>query len=76
VTTPSAEYNALFPSLPAGAFRHPDHRFEWTRAQFEAWATGVGEAHGYGAAFSGIGALDETLGAPTQMAIFIKGSAA
>ena len=32
VTTPNAEYNALFPNLAAGAFRHPDHRFEWTRA--------------------------------------------
>jgi 3' terminal RNA ribose 2'-O-methyltransferase Hen1 len=38
VTTPNAEYNALFPNLAAGAFRHPDHRFEWTRSEFQAWA--------------------------------------
>ncbi len=76
VTTPNADYNALFPNLASGAFRHPDHRFEWTRAQFEGWAVGVAEAHGYGVAFSGIGAVDETLGAPTQMAVFTKGSAA
>ena len=76
VTTPNADYNALFPNLAAGTFRHPDHRFEWTRAQFEGWAVGVAEAHGYGVEFSGIGAIDETLGAPTQMAVFTKGSAA
>jgi 3' terminal RNA ribose 2'-O-methyltransferase Hen1 len=76
VTTPNADYNALFPNLAPGAFRHPDHRFEWSRAQFEAWAGGVASAHGYGVVFSGIGAVDETLGAPTQMATFTKGGAA
>jgi 3' terminal RNA ribose 2'-O-methyltransferase Hen1 len=70
VTTPNAEYNALFANLAAGAFRHPDHRFEWTRAQFEGWAGGVAEAHGYGVTFSAIGGVDEALGAPTQMAVF------
>ena len=34
VTTPNSEDNVRFPSLPAGRFRHPDHRFEWTRAEF------------------------------------------
>ena len=75
VTTPNADYNALFPNLAAGAFRHPDHRFEWTRAQFEGWANGVAEAHGYSVTFSGIGAHDEALGAPTQMAVFTTASA-
>ncbi len=75
VTTPNAEYNALFPNLASGAFRHPDHRFEWTRAQFEGWAGGLAEAHGYSVAFGGIGSADETLGAPTQMAVFIRGGA-
>lgn len=74
VTTPNAEYNALFPALPAGAMRHPDHRFEWTRAQFRAWAEGVAAGHGYAVAFSDIGKLDETHGAPTQMAVFSEGS--
>ena len=76
VSTPNAEYNALFPNLAAGAFRHPDHRFEWTRAQFEGWARGVAQTHGYEVAFSGIGAIDDAFGAPTQMAVFTKGSAA
>ena len=47
VTTPNAEYNALFPTLPAGAFRHPDHRFEWTRNEFRDWVTAIGQRYEY-----------------------------
>jgi 3' terminal RNA ribose 2'-O-methyltransferase Hen1 len=72
VTTPNMEYNALFPNLATGAFRHPDHRFEWTRAQFEAWAGTVGSTYGYRSAFTGIGRPDDALGAPTQMAVFTR----
>lgn len=70
VTTPNSEYNAKFPSLPAGRFRHPDHRFEWTRAQFEDWAQQQAHRFGYAVRFEGIGDTDTTLGSPTQMAIF------
>jgi len=28
ITTPNVEYNVRFETLPAGAFRHADHRFE------------------------------------------------
>jgi hypothetical protein len=73
VTTPNAEYNALFPNLAAGAFRHPDHRFEWTRAEFHAWADRAAAAWGYGVEYADIGAVDEALGAPTQMALFKVG---
>jgi 3' terminal RNA ribose 2'-O-methyltransferase Hen1 len=72
VTTPNAEYNALFPNLAPGAFRHPDHRFECTRSEFEAWAHRVGSTYGYQATFSGVGNKDEALGAPTQMAVFTR----
>ncbi len=41
LTTPNAEYNAVFETLPTGQLRHSDHRFEWTRAQFELWANTV-----------------------------------
>jgi len=34
VTTPNREYNLKWETLPAGKFRHRDHRFEWTRAEF------------------------------------------
>ena len=60
VTTPNSEYNALYPSLAAGRFRHPDHRFEWTRAEFAAWADGVCERNGYSVEFRTIGDVDAT----------------
>jgi 3' terminal RNA ribose 2'-O-methyltransferase Hen1 len=70
VTTPNAEYNALFPSLPAGQFRHRDHRFEWTRTQFTSWADSVCIRFGYTVRFQPVGPEDDQLGAPTQMAVF------
>lgn len=70
LTTPNAEYNARFPDLPPGRFRHSDHRFEWTRAEFKAWADGVCARNGYSVAITPIGELDPQLGAPTQMAVF------
>jgi len=72
VTTPNAEYNALFPNLPAGALRHPDHRFEWSRAEFAGWARDIETQYGYSAAFHDIGTYDPTHGAPTQMAVFTR----
>jgi 3' terminal RNA ribose 2'-O-methyltransferase Hen1 len=70
VTTPNAEYNSKFETLPAGQFRHPDHRFEWTRTEFESWAARISTRFGYGVRFDGIGDADVALGAPTQMATF------
>ncbi|MEX1365344.1 MAG: 3' terminal RNA ribose 2'-O-methyltransferase Hen1 [Nannocystaceae bacterium] len=70
VTTPNVEYNVRFESLPAGKMRHRDHRFEWTRQEFEAWARGVAERHGYEVEFEPIGPVDPEVGAPTQMGVF------
>ncbi|HEY3182943.1 MAG TPA: 3' terminal RNA ribose 2'-O-methyltransferase Hen1 [Gaiellaceae bacterium] len=70
VTTPNREYNAKFEGLPAGELRHRDHRFEWTRAELEAWAGAVAGAHGYGVRFVPVGPEDAELGPPTQMAVF------
>lgn len=72
LTTPNAEFNAHFPALAAGRFRHPDHRFEWTREQFRAWCGGVGERFGYGVRFAGVGEEHAQDGAPTQMAVFTR----
>src|SRR5262245_22508289 len=72
VTTPNAECNARFESLPAGKMRHRDHRFEWTRAEFEGWARGAAERHGYAVRFVPIGEVDAALGAPTQMGVFAR----
>jgi 3' terminal RNA ribose 2'-O-methyltransferase Hen1 len=70
MTTPNREYNVTFETMPAGSFRHKDHRFEWTRAEFQAWSNRVASQHGYGVSFLPIGEENATLGAPTQMAIF------
>ena len=72
LTTPNAEYNTLFETLPAGEFRHGDHRFEWKRAEFEGWANGVAERFGYGVRFEPVGPVDAERGAPTQMAVFTQ----
>ena len=72
LTTPNAEYNTSWPSLPAGRFRHRDHRFEWTRSEFRTWAEGVAERLGYAARFVPVGPEDPEVGAPTQMGIFSR----
>lgn len=70
ITTPNAEHNIRFERLAAGRFRHPDHRFEWTRAEFRSWATAVGDRHGYTVEFRPIGDDDPEVGPPTQLALF------
>jgi 3' terminal RNA ribose 2'-O-methyltransferase Hen1 len=72
VTTPNAEYNSIWETLPAGEFRHPDHRFEWTRAEFAAWAGDVAERYGYSVRFLPVGPEDPDVGPPTQMAVFSR----
>jgi 3' terminal RNA ribose 2'-O-methyltransferase Hen1 len=72
VTTPNAEHNVRYDSLPAGTMRHRDHRFEWTRAQFRAWADHVRAEFGYPARFLGVGVDDPEVGPPTQLAVFTR----
>jgi len=69
-TTPNAEYNVKFSTLPAGKLRHKDHRFEWTREEFQSWANGVAGRFGYTVRFLPIGPEDPILGAPSQMGVF------
>ncbi|HLL88643.1 MAG TPA: methyltransferase, partial [Tepidisphaeraceae bacterium] len=73
VTTPNVEYNVRFDTLPAGQFRHRDHRFEWTRQQFRSWATRVAERFGYAARFLPVGPEDPEVGPATQMGVFRLG---
>lgn len=72
MTTPNREYNVLFETMKENQLRHPDHRFEWTRAEFESWARAVADEHGYEVSFGPVGPVDETHGAPSQMAVFTK----
>ncbi|MFB7597122.1 3' terminal RNA ribose 2'-O-methyltransferase Hen1 [Streptomyces sp. NPDC056160] len=74
VTTPNVEYNVRWETLPAGHVRHGDHRFEWTREQFRAWADAVAGRHGYTVEFQPVGPDDPEVGPPTQMAVFTRTS--
>lgn len=75
ITTPNREYNVMWETLAAGDLRHRDHRFEWTRAEFRAWAQQVAERWSYTCDFQGIGEPAVTpaghdVGTPTQMGVF------
>ncbi|MEY9910774.1 SAM-dependent methyltransferase [Catenulispora sp. MAP12-49] len=70
VTTPNIEYNARYETLEAGRFRHSDHRFEWTRAEFRAWAERVAASYEYDVRFKPVGEIDPELGPSTQLALF------
>ncbi len=72
LTTPNAEYNVRFPTLTAGTFRHADHRFEWSRAEFQTWAERVATAHSYQVAVATVGPVDPEVGAPSQLALFSR----
>ena len=72
ITTPNAEFNSLFPALEKGHFRHPDHRFEWTRKEFQTWAKRVGKQFGYRVEFKGIGFESPEVGTPSQMGVFVR----
>lgn len=70
VTTPNREYNAVWPSLPAGKLRHGDHRFEWDRAEFQHWSERIGDQFGYAVRRLPVGPLHPDLGPPSQLAVF------
>ncbi|KRC66380.1 3' terminal RNA ribose 2'-O-methyltransferase Hen1 [Aeromicrobium sp. Root236] len=72
VTTPNAEHNVRYEALAAGAMRHPDHRFEWTRSEFASWAAAAGEAYGYTVEHRPVGPVDDEVGPATQLALFTR----
>src|SRR5205823_7565258 len=64
LTTPNREYNATWETLPAGQFRHPDHRFEWTRQEFQGWAEAVAGRFGNAVRFLPVGPEHPEFGPP------------
>ena len=70
VTTPNVEYNAVYFPDEEGKLRHRDHRFEWTRQEFQQWAGAIAGRRQYSVEFQGIGETHEKHGEPTQMAVF------
>ena len=73
MTTPNAEYNVRFETLPVGGMRHQDHRFEWTRDEFKGWANKIADRFGFDVRFLPVGPEDADVGAPTQMGVFARG---
>ncbi|MGY6644889.1 MAG: methyltransferase [Salinarimonas sp.] len=71
VTTPNAEMNPLLGVKP-GRMRHSDHRFEWDRARFRAWAEGVAARHGYALDLADIAGAHPRFGGASQMAVFAR----
>ncbi|XP_062189577.1 small RNA 2'-O-methyltransferase [Phragmites australis] len=84
VSTPNYEYNPILqrsamhkedePEENTGPckFRNHDHKFEWTRAQFQCWATELAVKHNYGVEFCGVGGSGEEPGYASQIAVFRK----
>lgn len=87
VSTPNFEYNVVLqksnPStqdeedsdeitlLQSCKFRNHDHKFEWTREQFEQWASDLAARHNYSVEFSGVGgSADVEPGFASQIAVF------
>ena len=74
LTTPNSEYNVMYQSMKENTMRHTDHRFEWSRSEFEKWATDVAKHNNYKVNFLPVGEEDSKVGAPSQMAIFRYGN--
>uniref|UniRef100_A0A665VB25 Small RNA 2'-O-methyltransferase n=1 Tax=Echeneis naucrates TaxID=173247 RepID=A0A665VB25_ECHNA len=72
ISTPNSEFNPLFPGL--AGFRHSDHKFEWSRAEFRTWALEVCQDFGYEVEFTGVGqapsGLQERVGFCSQIGVF------
>lgn len=78
ITTPNVEFNSLFTFEKGRIFRHDDHKFEWTREQFQCWCDNIClRFPDYIVQFYGIGppplpSQIETHGYCSQMALFIR----
>ncbi|XP_067997063.1 small RNA 2'-O-methyltransferase isoform X1 [Melanerpes formicivorus] len=73
ISTPNIEFNMLFPGVTL--FRHPDHKFEWNRAQFQSWALETARCYDYSVEFTGVGHAPrgmENVGFCTQIGVFFR----
>ncbi|XP_053106337.1 small RNA 2'-O-methyltransferase isoform X3 [Hemicordylus capensis] len=71
ISTPNSEFNPL---LSVTLFRHPDHKFEWNRAQFQNWALDTAAHYGYRVEFTGLGVPPpgKDVGFCTQIGVFVR----
>uniref|UniRef100_A0A8C8YR70 Small RNA 2'-O-methyltransferase n=1 Tax=Prolemur simus TaxID=1328070 RepID=A0A8C8YR70_PROSS len=72
ISTPNSEFNPLF---EVKTVRNSDHKFEWSRKEFQSWALGVAKTYNYSVEFTGVGeppAGSESVGFCTQIGLFRK----
>ncbi|KFQ15351.1 Small RNA 2'-O-methyltransferase, partial [Leptosomus discolor] len=73
ISTPNSEFNPLLPGVTL--FRHPDHKFEWNRVQFQSWALETARRYDYSVEFTGVGCPPrgmENVGFCTQIGVFVR----
>ncbi|XP_062550163.1 uncharacterized protein LOC134214901 [Armigeres subalbatus] len=76
-STPNSEYNVMFDGLLDNGFRHDDHKFEWTRAQFTEWCDDIIRRYpDYMVKYFGIGPPPkdhpDDIGYVSQLAVFVR----
>ncbi|CAF0911034.1 unnamed protein product [Rotaria sordida] len=77
ITTPNADFNVLFTTMICGKYRHADHKFEFTRHEFNIWSQKIAHTYGYLVEFNGVGEAPSNekhrnIGTCTQIAIFYR----
>ncbi|XP_032073162.1 small RNA 2'-O-methyltransferase [Thamnophis elegans] len=72
ISTPNSEFNYLLQTV--SLFRHPDHKFEWNRTQFQNWAVEVAARYDYTVEFTGVGEPPhgKDVGFCTQIGVFVR----
>ncbi|KAG9483339.1 small RNA 2'-O-methyltransferase [Eleutherodactylus coqui] len=73
ISTPNVEFNVLLSEKPH--FRHPDHKFEWSRKEFQSWAMNISRQYNYTVEFTGVGKAEpesKDVGYCSQIGIFSK----
>ncbi|XP_040263030.1 small RNA 2'-O-methyltransferase [Bufo bufo] len=73
ISTPNVEFNVLLSENPR--FRHPDHKFEWNRKEFQSWAMNISRQYNYTVEFTGVGEAkpeSKDVGYCSQIGIFRK----
>ncbi|KAJ6658409.1 hypothetical protein lerEdw1_020113 [Lerista edwardsae] len=72
ISTPNFEFNPLLSTVKL--FRHPDHKFEWNRTEFQNWALDIAARYDYTVEFTGLGAPPpgKDVGFCTQIGVFMR----
>ncbi|NXA84140.1 HENMT methyltransferase, partial [Thryothorus ludovicianus] len=73
ISTPNSDFNPLLSREMV--YRHPDHKFEWSQAEFQSWALEAARCYDYSVEFTGVGQPPtgmEKVGFCTQIGVFVR----